>query len=91
MKICTVREFRDDATGYLRSKAPILVTRRGRLAGVFFPKPEASLPIAFKRELFATLSWEIARQLKKRRLKEQEIVADFELWRKRKRGTRRRR
>jgi hypothetical protein len=91
MKICTVREFRDDATGYLRSKAPILVTRRGRLAGAFFPKPEASLPIAFKRELFATLSWEIARQLKKRRLKEQEIVADFELWRKRKRGTRRRR
>jgi hypothetical protein len=61
------------------------------LAGVFFPKPEASLPIAFKRELFATLIWEIARQLKKRRLKEQEIVANFELWRKRKRGTRRRR
>ena len=96
MKISTVREFRDNATGYLRSKDPILVTRRGRLAGVFFPRPEASLPIEFKRELFATLSSEIARQLRRRGLKEDEIVSDFESWRKSereksKRETRRRR
>lgn len=91
MKISTVREFRDKATGYLRSKDPILVTRRGRLAGVFFPRPEASLPIEFKRELFAVLTTEVARQVRKRNLKEEEIVADFESWRKRKRETRRRR
>ena len=91
MKISTVREFRDKATGYLRSKDPILVTRRGRLAGVFFPRPEASLPIEFKRELFAVLTSEVARQVRKRNLKEEEIVADFESWRKRKRETRRRR
>jgi len=78
MKISTVREFRDNATGYLRSKDPILVTRRGRLAGVFFPSPEASLPIELKRELFAVLSSEIARQLHRRRLKEEEIVAEEE-------------
>ena len=93
MKISTVREFRDNATGYLRSKDPILVTRRGRLAGVFFPRPEASLPIEFKRELFAALSSEIARQLQRRGLKEDEIVSDFQSWRKSKskRETRRRR
>jgi hypothetical protein len=61
------------------------------LAGVFFPRPEASLPIEFKRELFAALTAEIARQLQKRRLKEEEIVADFQSWRKRKRETGRRR
>ncbi|MGB9195892.1 MAG: hypothetical protein WCB53_03090 [Terriglobales bacterium] len=83
MKISTVREFRDNATGYLRSKDPILVTRRGRLAGVFFPRPEASLPIEFKRELFAVLSSAVARQLQRRGVKEDEIVADFESWRKR--------
>jgi hypothetical protein len=91
MKISTVREFRDKATGYLRSKDPILITRRGRLAGVFFPRPEASLPIEFKRELFAVLSSEIARNLKKRGLSEAEIVADFQSWRKGKREARRRR
>ena len=31
------REFRDKATGLLRSRTPILVTRRGRLAGILFP------------------------------------------------------
>lgn len=91
MKISTVREFRDNATGLLRSKDPILVTRRGRLAGVFFPRPESSLPIELKRELFPLLSAEIARHLRKRGLKEQDILSDFESWRKNKRETDRRR
>ena len=91
MRISTVREFRDNATGLLRSKDPILVTRRGRLAGVFFPRPEATLPIELKRELFEMLSAEVARQIKKRGLREEEIVSDFESWRRSRRETRRRR
>ena len=86
-----MREFRDHATGLLRSRDPILVTRRGRLAGIFFPQPESSLPIEMKREMFATLSGEIARQIRKSSLSEREIVADFETWRKSKREARRRR
>jgi hypothetical protein len=91
MKISTVREFRDNATGLLRSKDPILVTRRGRLAGVFFPWPEASLPLELKRELFSVLSAEVRRQIKKRGLSEEEIVADFGSWRKKRREASRRR
>lgn len=91
MKISTVREFRDNATGLLRSKDPILVTRRGRLAGVFFPRPETTLPIELKRELFSVLADEVRRQIKKRGLVEDEIVADFESWRKIRRETGRRR
>ena len=91
MRISTVREFRDNATGLLRSKDPILVTRRGKLAGVFFPWPEATLPIELKRELFAVLSAEVARQIKRRRLTEREVLSEFESWRKNRRETRRRR
>ena len=91
MKISTVREFRDNATGLLRSKDPILVTRRGRLAGVFFPWPKATVPIELKRELFSVLSSEVRRQIKKRGLSEDEVVADFETWRKSRRETGRRR
>ena len=91
MRISTVREFRDNATGLLRSNDPILVTRRGRLAGVFFPRPEATLPIELKRELFAVLSADIARQIKRRGLQEEEILADFKSWRRSRRETRRRR
>jgi hypothetical protein len=91
MKISTVREFRDKATTLLRSKDPILVTRRGRLAGVFFPWPEASLPLELKRELFSVLGAEMRRQVKKRGLSEERVVEDFESWRKSRRETGRRR
>jgi len=88
MRITTVREFRDNATGLLCSKAPILVTRRGRLAGVFFPWPEESLPVEFKKELFSILSAELGRELKKRKVSEKEVQADFENWRKARRAPR---
>ena len=91
MKISSVREFRDHATGLLRTKDPILVTRRGRLAGVFFPWPQASLPIELKREMFSVLTAEVRRQIKKRGLVEEEVVADFQSWRKDRRETGRRR
>ena len=91
MRISTVREFRDRATGLLRSKDPILVTRRGRLAGVFLPLQENSLPLDFRQELFSMLTSEIARDLRKRNLNEKEILSDFEHWRKKRRETRRRR
>ncbi len=91
MRISTVREFRDNATGLLRSKDPILVTRRGRLAGIFFPSPEASFPLELKREMFALLSAEIARQIKRRGMGEEEILSDFARWRKEKREAGRRR
>jgi NAD-dependent DNA ligase len=91
MKISTEREFRDNAAGMLRAKDPILVTRRGRLAGIFFPRPESTLPVELKREMFAVLSAEVARQISKRGLSEDEILADFESWRKKRRETGRRR
>jgi hypothetical protein len=85
MRISTVREFRDNASGMLRAKDPILVTRRGRLAGIFFPRPEATLPVELKREMFGILSAEVGRQIRRRGSSEEEILDDFESWRKAKR------
>lgn len=91
MRISTVREFRDQATGLLRSRTPILVTRRGRLAGIFFPRPELTLPIELKRELYQTLSDDVAKQLKSRNIKEADVLSDFATWRKKGSAARRRR
>ena len=91
VRISTAREFRDKAPGLLRSRTPILVTRRGRLAGIFFPRPEMTLPIELKRELFDVLSSDIARQLKQRRVSEADVLKDFEASRKKRRAARRRR
>ena len=67
------------------------MTRRGRLAGVFFPWPEATLPLDFKKELFSVLSAEVSRQVKKRGLTEEGVLEDFDSWRKVRRETRSRR
>jgi hypothetical protein len=91
MRISTVREFRDNATGLLKSKEPVLITRRGRMAGVFFPSPEGMLPVDLKHELFEQLSSEIARQIGKSGATEEEVLSDFESWRKTRREARRRR
>jgi hypothetical protein len=85
MKISTVQELKDDAAGLLRSKDPVLVTRRGRLAGIFFPHPEITLPLELKKELFAILSEDVSRQIRERGLSEEEILADFASWRKKRR------
>jgi hypothetical protein len=91
MKISTVSEFREDPGNVLRSKDPVLVTRRGRLAGIFFPQPESSLPLELKREMFGVLTADIGRQLERRGLSEEEILTDFASWRKSKRASGRRR
>jgi hypothetical protein len=91
MRISSVRDFRDRATTLLRSDDPILVTRRGKVAGVFLPWREATLPVDFKRELFSMLTTEIARQLKKKRVTEKVVLVEFERWRKERRGPGRRR
>ncbi len=88
MRVSTVREFPDNATALLKSKVPVLITRRGRMAGVFFPSPEGTLPVEMKRELFDMLSTEIGRQIRQRGGTEEEVLSDFESWRKTRRETR---
>jgi hypothetical protein len=89
MKISTFREFRDHAADVPRSRTPILVTPRGRLAGVFFPRPELTLSIELKRELYDPLNRDVARQLKRRRASEADVLDDFEASRKKRRADRR--
>lgn len=82
MKIASVREFRDQASRMFCSKEPILITRRGRLAGVFLPSLSEVLPLEIKRELFTQLSAEIARELRLQKVTEEDVLEDFETWRK---------
>jgi hypothetical protein len=91
MRISSVRDFRDRATTLFRSDDPVLVTRRGKVAGVFLPWRDATLPVDFKRELFAMLTTEIARQLKKKRVTEKAVLQDFDRWQKGRSETSRRR
>ena len=47
MKLLSVKEFRDSATKALKSKEPLIIMRRGEVAGIFFPAPLESIPFEF--------------------------------------------
>jgi hypothetical protein len=87
MKLISVKEFRDSATKALKSKEPLIIMRRGEVAGIFFPTPLESVPFEFKKDLFVSLTESIKKKLQAQGAKEEEILEDFEKYRK----TRRRR
>lgn len=77
MKTATVSELRDRPTALLRGTEPILVTRRGRIVGIFVPARGAAVPRAVKRDVFYTLSSGIRRLVRERGLSERALLADF--------------
>ncbi len=85
MRIASIREFRDKTTAMLRSKEPILVLRRGQIAGLFFPYHSE------KRQLFLQLTDQIGQRLHQASLTEEEILEGFERFRKAHRASCRRR
>ena len=92
MKISTAREFRDHKTDLTQLGEPLLVTNRGRLAGVYFSWTDAStLPADLKKALFLALTGDLAKQSEKAGIDEAEVQADFAAWRKKRRAASRRR
>ena len=83
MKVATVREFRDKATSYFKEEEPILVTRHGKVTGLYLPieHPE-SFPIELRKELLIRLGESISRSLSKKGVSEEKLLADFETFKK---------
>lgn len=91
MKLTSVKEFRDRATILLRSQEPLLITRRGKVAGLYLPLTDAnSLPLELRRELQLAIAEAVRRSLQERGFTEEEILEDFERFRERRKTGRRR-
>jgi hypothetical protein len=88
MKVATVREFRDKATSYFKADEPVLVTRHGKVTGLYLPieHPE-SFPLELRKELLVRLGEFVGRSLEKKGITEGKLLADFNTFKK----TRRRR
>jgi hypothetical protein len=89
MKLKTIKEFTDKATSLIQDDEPILITRLGRPAGLFIPLSGAALPLDLRKELIHSLGESIKTSLEKQGLKEEDILEDFEKFRKRKARRRR--
>jgi len=88
MRVATVREFRNKATSYFKNEEPILVTRHGKVTGLYLPieHPE-SFPIELRKELLIRLGESISRSLAQKGISEEKLLAGFDAFKK----TRRRR
>lgn len=88
MKIATVREFRDKATIFFKEEEPVLVTRHGKVTGLYLPieHPEG-FPLELRKDILTRLGESISRSLAKKGISEERLLADFDSFKK----TRRRR
>ena len=79
MKAVGIREFRDKATQYLRSKDPVLVTNHEKPAGVYVPLGQLKkMPIQIKRAVYNAIVQNIEQRLKAAGIREEEVLKDIE-------------
>jgi hypothetical protein len=83
LKMVSVKEFRDHATQHLRTSEPIIVMRGAAPAGVFLPWDESMLPPEIvKKAMYDRLVHQLQEQMGQLDVSEEEVLADFEAYRK---------
>ena len=88
MKMAGIREVREKCAGYLGGSEPFLVTKHGKISGVYIPlgSPE-QLPDDWRQEIGKSLSYHFAKLLGLKGISDRDIREDFRAFR----GHRRRR
>ncbi len=88
MRIAGIRELRGDLKGILGSEEPILVTRHGKISGIYLPLFDPHrLPDDLRKEILRVLGDHLSKRLDAAGATEQDVNEDFEAHR---RGRRRR-
>jgi hypothetical protein len=86
MRTAGLREIRSNMTELLGGKEPVLMTRRGRISGLYLPLGGADrVPQGLRRELGQMLSAHLAKQLAANGRTEEEIQKAFNTFRRRRR------
>lgn len=86
MRMTGVREFRTHLARYSSGDEPVLLTRHGKISGLFLPLEDASrVPDDLRRELASVLGAHFSRLLDEQRVGSGEIEEDFRAHRRRRR------
>lgn len=86
MKIAGIRELRANAAALLGGSEPVLITRHGKVSGVYVPldSPD-TIPDDLRREMAAVVGKHLHRVLNKKSVTEMKILEDFDEHRRRRR------
>lgn len=87
-QMISIREFRGELAEVLDGKKPILLTSHGHAKAMVYPLEDgAEVPKDVKRDAFRILAQQIS--TKTSDINEEEMLRDFEAWRKQRRRSRR--
>jgi antitoxin (DNA-binding transcriptional repressor) of toxin-antitoxin stability system len=75
-----MRELREKLSEYLESTVPIEVTRHGQTIGFYIPIPKK--PSQSERDAMLEAGRRMQEELARLGISEDEVVADFQKWRK---------
>jgi antitoxin (DNA-binding transcriptional repressor) of toxin-antitoxin stability system len=86
MKVAGMRELRAKSATLFGKGEPLLVTRHGRISGVYVPLDEPDrLPDDLRRELAGVVGRHLAKLLDRKGVAERNIAEDFHAHRRRRR------
>jgi len=86
VKVAGMRELRAKSAALFGSGEPVLVTRHGRVFGVYVPLDEPDrLPDDLRRELAGVVGRHLAKVLERKGVAERDITEDFDAHRRRRR------
>ena len=86
MKVAGMRELRAKSAALFGSGESVLVTRHGRVFGVYVPLDEPDrLPDDLRRELAGVVGRHLAKVLERKGVAERDITEDFDAHRRRRR------
>lgn len=81
-----MRELHAKSAALLGSGEPVLVTRHGKVSGVYVPLDEPDrFPADLRRELAGVVGRHLAKVLERKRVTESDIIEDFDAYRRRRR------
>lgn len=86
MKVAGIREVRAKTAALLASGEPVLVTKHGKVSGVYVPLDEPDrLPADLRKELTTVLGRHLAKLLSRKGITERDLREDFDAFRRRRR------
>jgi len=87
MKVAGIREVRERSAAYLGGREPFLITKHGKISGVFIPlDPPDRIPDDLRREIGGAVRRALARLLDARSVSEETLAEDFRAYRRCRRG-----
>lgn len=87
VKMTALHDFQARPALVFDSADPVLVTKRGKVSGVYVPLDKLHrLPGDIKRNLARVVGKHIAKSLRRKGVTSQQVAEDFRAYRKRRRG-----